>query len=70
MLAFLGVASALLLAPPSLAAPSGAGAAQDLRLVPFPKSATLEAGHFSFEKALTFEISDGQGELPGQLLNA
>ena len=70
MLAFLGVASALLLAPPILAAPSGAGAAQDLRLVPFPKSATLEAGHFSFEKALTFEISDGQGELPGQLLNA
>ena len=39
-------------------------------LVPFPKSVTLEAGRFSFKKPLTFEISDGQGEMPAQLLNA
>ena len=46
-----------------------ASAAQDLRLVPFPKSVALEAGRFSFGKSLTFEISDGQGELLAQLLN-
>jgi hypothetical protein len=52
------------------AAQSGPGTAQDLRLVPFPKSVALEAGRFSFGKSLTFEISDGQGEMPAQLLNA
>ena len=45
------------------------GATQDLRLVPFPKSVALETGRFSFQKSLTLEISDGQGELPAQLLN-
>jgi hypothetical protein len=44
--------------------------AQDLRLVPFPKSVALETGRFFFKKSLAFEISDGQGELTAQLLNA
>ena len=70
MLAFLGGASVLLVAAMTAAAQGGSGAAQDLRLVPFPKNVALEAGHFSFEKALTFELSDGQGEMPAQLLNA
>ena len=65
------LASAFLLAAISPAAQSDAsGKAQDLRLVPFPKSVALEAGRFFFKKSLTFEISDGQGELPAQLLNA
>jgi len=67
---FLSCASALLVAAMAAAAPSGFGATQDLRLVPFPKSVSLEAGHFSCAKSLTFEISDGQGELPARLLNA
>ena len=70
MLAFLGGASCLLVAAMAAAAQSGSGAKQDLRLVPFPKSVALEAGRFSFEKSLTFEISGGQGEMPAQLLNA
>jgi hexosaminidase len=70
MLAFLGGASCLLLAATAAAAESRSGAAQDLRLVPFPKSVALEAGRFTFEKTLAFEISDGQGEMPAQLLNA
>ena len=70
MLAFLGGASCLLVVAMAAAAQSGSDATQDLRLVPFPKSVTLEAGRFSFEKSLTFEISDGQGEMPAQLLNA
>jgi hypothetical protein len=70
MLAFLGGTSCLLVAAMAAAAQSGSGATQDLRLVPFPKSVALEAGRFSFEKTLTFEISGGQGEMPAQLLNA
>src|ERR1035437_9182684 len=70
MLAFLGGTSCLLLAAMAAAAQSGSGATQALRLVPFPKSVALEAGRFSFEKSLTFEISGGQGEMPAQLLNA
>src|ERR1035441_1595713 len=70
MLAFLCSASALLMTAMAAAAQSGSGATQDLRLVPFPKSVALEAGRFSFEKSLSFEVADGQGELPAQLLNA
>jgi hypothetical protein len=70
MLALLGGASVLLVAAMAAAAQSGPGTVQDLRLVPFPKSVVLEAGRFSLGKSLTFEISDGQGELPAQLLNA
>jgi hexosaminidase len=70
ILVFLGSASALLVAAKVAAAQSESGTTQDLRLVPFPKSVTLEAGRFSFKKPLTFEISDGQGEMPAQLLNA
>src|ERR1039458_10101224 len=70
MLICLGGASVLLVAAMAAAAQSEAGATRDLRLVPFPKSVTLEAGCFSFGKSLTFEISDGQGEMPAQLLNA
>ncbi len=61
---------ALLVTAVAAAAPDGSGVAQDLRLVPFPKSVTLEAGRFSLDKSLTLEISDGQGEMPAQLLNA
>ena len=68
-LAFLGSASSLLVAAMATAAQSGSGATQDLRLVPFPKSVALETGHFSFQKSLALEISDGQGELLAQLLN-
>ena len=68
--AFLRSALPLLVAAMTAAAQSVFGATQDLRLVPFPKSVTLEAGRFSFEKSLALEISDGQGELPAQLLNA
>jgi hypothetical protein len=69
VLVFLGGTSPLLL--PSIGAPAqaGLGAPQDLRLVPFPKTVALEAGHFTFSKSLTFEITDGQGDLPAQLLN-
>src|ERR1035441_9244132 len=70
ILVFLGSASALLVAAKVAAAQSESGTTQDLRLVPFPKSVALEAGRFSFQKSLTFEISDGQGEMPAQLLNA
>jgi hexosaminidase len=70
MLTFLGGASCLLVVAMAAAAQSGSGATQDLRLVPFPKSVALDAGSFSFEKSLTFEISGGQGEMPAQLLNA
>src|ERR1039457_6738571 len=70
ILVFLGGASVLLVAAMAAAAQSGPGTMQDLRLVPFPKSVTLEAGRFSLGKSLTFEISDGQGEMPAQLLNA
>jgi len=69
MLALLGSASALSLAAMAAAAQSGLGATPDLRLVPFPKSVAWEAGRFSFGKSLTFEICDGQGQLPAQLLN-
>jgi len=66
-----GAASVLMVAVISAAAQNnGSGAAQDLRLVPFPKSGALETGRFFFRKSLAFEISDGQGELPAQLLNA
>ena len=68
-LAFLCSASALLMTAMAAAAQSGSGTTQDLRLVPFPKSVALEAGRFSFEKSLSFEVADGQGELPAQLLN-
>ncbi len=70
MLPFLGSASALLVTAMAAGAQSGSSATQDLRLVPFPKSVALEAGRFSFDKSLAFEVSDGQGELPAQLLNA
>ncbi len=70
MLALLGSASFLSPAPLAGAAESGAKAPQDLRLVPFPKSVELGAGHFSFGKSLVFEISADQGELLAQLLNA
>src|ERR1035441_10317238 len=70
VLAFLGSASALLIAVMTVGAQSGPGAAQNLRLVPFPKSVALEAGRFSFEKPLVFDISDGQGGMSAQLLNA
>src|ERR1039458_8931569 len=70
LLAFLGSATALLAAATDSAAQGGPVATQALRLIPFPKSVTLEAGRFSFKKPLTFEISDGQGEMPAQLLNA
>ena len=69
-LAFLSRASPLLVVTIAAAAQSGFGATQNLRLVPFPKSVALEAGRFSFEKSLALEISDGQGALPAQLLNA
>jgi hexosaminidase len=70
-IAFLCAATALLLAPMTAPAQTDtSNSAQDLRLVPFPKSVTLEAGRFSFKKALTFEISDGAGNFPAQLLNA
>ena len=45
------------------------GAAQDLRLVPFPKSVTLEAGSFSLAKPLTFEVSGSEGDVLAGLLN-
>ena len=45
-------------------------AEQNLRLVPFPKSITLETQQFSLAQPLTFEISRGQGEEFAQLLNA
>jgi hexosaminidase len=65
-----GAASVLMLAVISAVAQNnGSGAAQDLRLVPFPKIVTLETGRFFFKKSLAFEISDGQGDLPTQLLN-
>src|ERR1017187_10019913 len=70
MLAFLGSASVLLVAGTAAAAQNGSGAVQDLRLVPFPKSVALEAGRFSLGKSMLFELSDSQGELPAQLLNA
>ena len=70
MLALLGCASSLVLPASAASAQDGSGATQDLRLVPFPKSVALEAGRFSFEKSLTFEVADAQGELPAQLLNA
>src|ERR1035441_1324418 len=70
MLTCLGGASVLLVAAMAAAAQRGPGTTQDLRLVPFPKSVALVAGRFSFGKSLTFEISDGQGEMPAQLLNA
>ena len=50
-------------------AESGFGGAQDLALVPFPKSVTLEAGRFSLAKSLTFEVPDGERNLLAQLLN-
>jgi len=68
---FLGFASLLwLTAMPATAQTNTSASAQDLRLVPFPKSVTLETGRFFFKKSLTFEISDGAGDLPAQLLNA
>ena len=70
MIVCLGVAGLLLVAARDATAQTNTpGAAQDLRLVPFPKSVALEAGRFSLKQPLTFEISDGQGELPAQLLN-
>jgi hexosaminidase len=71
MIVFLGIASPLLVAVRAATAQTNtSGAAQDLRLVPFPKSVALEAGRFLFTKSLTLEISDSQGELPAQLLNS
>jgi hypothetical protein len=69
LLAVLGGARTLSLAPLAGAAERGVSATQDLRLVPFPKSVTLEAGRFSFGKSLNLEISDGEGELLASLLN-
>ncbi|MEI7940396.1 MAG: glycoside hydrolase family 20 zincin-like fold domain-containing protein [Verrucomicrobiota bacterium] len=70
MIVCLGVAGLLWVAARDATAQTNTpGATQDLRLVPFPKSVALEAGRFSLKQPLTFEISDGQGELPAQLLN-
>ena len=70
MFALLGCASPLWVSATTASAQDGSVATQDLRLVPFPKTVALEAGRFTFVKSLTFEISDAQGELPAQLLNA
>src|SRR5664280_3400224 len=70
MIVLLGCASPLWVSAPTASAQDGSGSTQDLRLVPFPKTVALEAGRFSFGKSLAFEISDGQGEMPAQLLNA
>jgi hexosaminidase len=61
-----------LVAVPALAAgaKSGFGGTQDLALVPFPKSMTLETNRFSLAKSLTFEVPSGEGDLLAQLLNA
>ena len=70
VLALWGSASVLLVGAMCAAAQTNTSSlAQDLRLVPFPKSVALETGRFFFKKSLAFEISDGQGELSAQLLN-
>ena len=58
----LRVAFALVVMTVMAGAPkSGASAAQDLALVPFPKAVTLEAGRFSLAKSLTFEAFQQRG---------
>jgi len=51
------------------AAQAGVGVAQDLALVPFPKSVALEAGRFSIAESLTFDTSSSDANQLTQFLN-
>ena len=61
--------SCLLVGLLALTALSQAAPEQDFRLVPFPKTISLEAGVFSLGSSLILEVPADQKEAFGRLLN-